>query len=64
MTRINITEIWERHGYKVEHIERAWVHPSAMFMGLTACCRLKMLSTFRKQKRCATSASSINPCPP
>ena len=22
MTRINTTEIWERHGYKVEHIEQ------------------------------------------
>jgi hypothetical protein len=28
MTRINTTEIWERHGYRVERIEQAMGAPA------------------------------------
>ena len=33
MTRINTTEIWERHGYKVERIEQAMGAPQRNVQG-------------------------------
>ena len=33
MTRINTTEIWERHGYRVERIEQAMGAPQRNIYG-------------------------------
>ncbi|WP_043008250.1 hypothetical protein [Comamonas testosteroni] len=33
MTRINTTEIWERHGYKIERIERVMGAPQRNVYG-------------------------------
>ncbi|NIF82817.1 hypothetical protein F3J24_04770 [Comamonas sp. Tr-654] len=33
MTRINATEIWERHGYKIERIERDMGVPQSNIYG-------------------------------
>ena len=64
MTRINTTEIWERHGYKVERIEQPMGAPQRNVYGPDGVLLIEVAECPRRQKLCATSASSINPCPP
>jgi hypothetical protein len=60
MTRINTTEIWERHGYRVERIEQAMGAPQRNIYGPDGTLLIEDAEYTQETKHCATSASSTD----
>ena len=55
MTRINTTEIWERHGYKVERIEQAIGAPQRNVYGPDGVLLIED-AEYTQERRCCTNA--------